>query len=352
MERLPVLLIAALVLACLAIAPAHAGSEGAMTEWKTAKNSYEGGKCVAALVFADRAIALDPALGRAWNIRGCALHCLGRNTAALEAFEKATVLDPSLAIAPKNLRHVQADIANGAPLDTPAVVIPPVQNPSVPHDGELVAASPGEPTGCAAFLKEGHAVFFRNQGTITITGIRSAGCTYGDIRGKKVRVEVWDANLSTLTSDTVAYDAIPFAPVRDAAACLASARWAEIDLPDHDVTGDFYLVLFTGAGLISQKEPGLFIVYGTPSDAKTSSVAAGGQNRLIPQEIGSAGYEPAELDWMVSVLYTVPPAAAPGEMPAAAAGTPPQDALLPAAPTGAPPGDPQPSVPAPPRTRA
>ncbi len=305
MNRLPLLLIAALVLACLVIAPVNAASPEAEAWWKLARNNYSGGKCVGALVFSDRAIAIDPALGRAWNVRGCALHCLGRNTAALEAFAKATELDPSLAIAPKNLKHVQADIANGAPLDTPVPVITPVQDSAIPHDGELAYASPGEPTGVAAFLKEGHAVFFRNPGTVAITGIRIAGCTYGDTRGKKVRVEIRDANLTTLTSDTVPYDGIPFAPVKEEAACLASAGWEEIDLPDHPVTGDFYLVLFTGSGLISQKEPGLFIVFTTPSDAKTSSVAAAGQNRLIPQEI-SARYDPVELDWMVSVLYMEP----------------------------------------------
>ncbi len=48
-----------------------------------------------ALMALDRALAIDPTIGRAWYLRGLALSRLGRQQEALEAYQKATVLNES-----------------------------------------------------------------------------------------------------------------------------------------------------------------------------------------------------------------------------------------------------------------
>ncbi|MCX6697822.1 MAG: tetratricopeptide repeat protein [Methanoregula sp.] len=293
------------------------GSYDAEVQWKIAKNLSDSGECSSALVASEKAISMNPQVGKYWNVKGCALHCLGRNREALEAFTKAVELDPSLTIAQKNLDHVQLDIKNGAPLDKPAIVLPAVRNASIAYDGELGYDPIGKPTGSWAFSTDGHAVFYANNRTIAVTGIRMAGCRYGEAGGK-VRVEIWDKNFTTLYSDTIPYDQIPFTVIKDKAGYLTNSSWVDIDLPDHEVSGDFYIVLFTGSVPISDKEPMMYIVYYTPSETGTSYAMTTNPNRPDVQKIGKAGYRPEELDWMIHVLYTIPPSktVTPGELQA------------------------------------
>jgi hypothetical protein len=293
------------MIAGLIISSAGAASPEAEAQWQIAGNLYAHGKCLSALFASEKAISMDPQFGRAWNVKGAALHCLGRNREALEAFTKAIELDPDLEIAKKNLNHVQLDIKKGAPLNKPAIVLPAVRNASIAYDGELGYVPIGEPTGCWAFPEDGHAVFYANNRTVEVTGVRMAGCQYGKAGGK-VRIEIWDKNFTTLYSDTIPYDQIPFTVVKDEAACLKNSSWVDIDLPDHEVTGDFYIVVFTHSLPISQKEPGMYIVYDTPSETGTSYAMTTYPNRPDVQKIGKAEYLPEELDWMIHVLYTVP----------------------------------------------
>ncbi len=301
------LLFAGLIIAGLLISSVSAVSPEAEAQWKIAKDLLAGGKCLPALFASEKAISMDPQFSLPWNVKGVALHCLGRNREALEAFNRSLELDPDFSMAKKNLNHVLLDIRNGAPLDTPAVVVPAVRNTSISYDGELGYAPIGEPTGCCAFLQDGHAVYYTNNRTITVTGIRMAGCRYGDTNGN-IRVEIWDKNFTTLYSDLIPYDRIPFNVVKDEGGCLAKSSWVDIALPNHAVTGDFYMVLFSGSLPMSQKGPGIYIVYETPSETGTSYAVMTRPNRPDQQKIGEVGYLPEEVDWMIRVLYTVPPA--------------------------------------------
>ncbi len=302
------------MIAGLIISSAAATSPEAEAQWKISKDLYAHGKCPSALVASEKAISLDPQFSQPWNVKGCALHCLGRNREALEAFNRSIELDPGFEMARKNIDHVLDDIRDGAPLDTPAIVLPAVRNASIAYDGELGYVPIGEPAGCWAFPKDGHSVFFANNRTITVTGVRMAGCKYGKAGGK-VRIEIWDKNFTTLYSDTFPYDQIPFSTVKDEGVCLINSSWVDIDLPDHEVAGDFYLVLFTGSGPISLKEPGMYIVYDAPSETGTSYAMTSYPNHPDEQKIGKAEYLPEEIDWMIRVLYTVPPSktVTPGE---------------------------------------
>jgi hypothetical protein len=302
------------MIAGLIISSAAATSPEAEAQWKISKDLYAHGKCTSALVASEKAISLDPLFSEPWNVKGCALHCLGRNREALEAFNRSLELNPGFDMARKNIAHVLNDIKGGAPLDTPAIVLPAVRNASIAYDGELGYVPIGLPTGCWAFPKDGHSVFYANNGTVTVTGVRMAGCKYGKAGGK-VRIEIWDKNFTTLYSDTLPYDQIPFNVVKDEAVCLVNSSWVDIDIPDHEVTGDFYIVVFTGSGPISLKEPGMYIVYYAPSETGTSYAMTSFPNGPDEQKIATAEYLPEEIDWMIRVLYTVPPSktVTPGE---------------------------------------
>jgi len=315
MRRQIFLFLFGFLIAAMAVSPAGAATPEAEAQGKVASDLLADGKCPMALAAAEKAIDLDPSYGTPWNTRGSALHCLGRNEEALESFVIALDLDPDLTVAEQNYDHVNADLLKGAPLYTPPVDIPVIRNSSIAYDGELGYTSPGVPTGSWALQKDGHAVLFHNGRTITLTGVRIAGCRYGKGDGQ-VRIEIWDRNFTVLSSDTIPYDQVPLPAVDDETACLERSAWVDTSLPGHDVNGDFYLVLFTGSGPASQKEPGIDIVYGTPTDAKTSFTVSTSPNRIAALKIGSAGYRAEEIDWMIRVLYTEPHSPAAGTTPA------------------------------------
>jgi hypothetical protein len=296
----------------LIVFPAFATSAEATAEWKTAQNLFAAGKCQSALVASEKAIALDPEFAYPWNVKGCALHCLGRNEEAMAAFKKALELDPMFTMAQKNIDHTLQDLKNGAPLSTAPVSIPVDRNESIPYDGELMYNGIGEPTGCSALLKEGHGVLFHNNGSITVTGVRVAGCRYGKTNAD-IRVELWDTNFTTLATDTLPYAALPFRAIKDEKECMNGSSWVDIPLPDHPVTGDFYLVIFTNSYPMSVREHGIFIVFNTPSETGSSVAMLTGPNQLDTPKIGEVGYATAEVDWLIHVLYTNPPVKQPLE---------------------------------------
>ncbi|WAC05871.1 MAG: tetratricopeptide repeat protein [Methanoregula sp.] len=278
----------------------------AEVQWKISYNLMLEGNCSPALDASERAIALDPQFARAWNIKGLALHCLGRNDEALEAFTKAVELDPTLEVARENIAHVQREMQNRTPLTTPPVILPVFRNKSIRYDGELGYEPAGKLTGCWAFLHKGHAVLYSNNKTIIVTGVRVAGCRYGD-NDAKVRIEIWDKNLTTLYHDVIPYEKIPFNTTMPGQSCERDSSWIDIGLPDHEVRGDFYIVIFTDSYSISDKEHGIYILYYTPSETGTSSIVLPNPNRIDNSTIGKQNYKAGEFDWMVHVLYTNPP---------------------------------------------
>jgi tetratricopeptide (TPR) repeat protein len=300
------LILVGCVIACLLITSANAVSSEATEQWKTAMQLQSAGKCHSALVASEKAIGLDPRFGRPWNVKGCALHCLGRNQEALEAFEKAIALEPTLEIAQKNYNHVLLDIQNGAPLTTAPIVLPEVRNESIQYDGELNYVPVGEPTGCCALIQSGHAVFYTNNKTIAVTGVRVAGSRYVKTDGN-VRIEIWDKNFTALYSDIIPYERIPFTDIKTDQECINKSLWVDIDLPDHEVTGDFYIVIFTDSYPVSIREHAIFIDYYTPSETETSYAVKRNPNRLDTTLVGEL-YKTSELDWMIRVLYKNPPA--------------------------------------------
>ena len=197
------LLLLGCIIACLLVFSACATTPEVTAQWKIAQRFYAENKCPSALVASEKAIAIDPLFAPPWNVRGCALHCLGRNQEALADFEKVCSNLIPLLIWPKKMLIVPVtELKNGAPLNTPQVTLPADKNETIRYDGELKYDPIGEPTGSWAFVKDGHAVFYSNNKTITVTGVRVAGCRYGKTNAKVV-IEIWDKNLSTLYHDEI-----------------------------------------------------------------------------------------------------------------------------------------------------
>jgi hypothetical protein len=116
---------------------------------------------------------------------------------------------------------------------------------AIPHDGILKydAGDSGMALRTFGMKPWGYAVLFNNTDTITVTGIQVYGCKFGT-GNKSIFIEIWDNNLTRLYRDSVRLDELPFGRMDvDKANCGAVASWAEIPLPDHAVTGDFYVVL-------------------------------------------------------------------------------------------------------------
>jgi hypothetical protein len=303
------LLLLGCIIACLLVFSVGATTPEVRAQWKIAQNFYVENKCPSALVASEKAIAMDPLFAPPWNVKGCALHCLGRNQEALADFEKAFELDPTFDMAKKNADRTRNELKNGAPLNTPPVILPADRNESLQYDGELKYDPIGEPTGSWAFVKDGHAVFYSNNKTIDVTGIRVAGCRYGKTNAKVV-IEIWDKNLSTLYHDEIPYDSLPFRTIQDDDESLTGSSWVDIALPDHEVTGDFYIVIFTDSYPLHIREHGIYIAYYTPSETGTSATMLTYPNRFDTPSIGKENYTPDELDWMIHVLYKNPPASA------------------------------------------
>lgn len=301
------------IIACILVSSACAHSPEIEAQYEIAAQLYTAGKCPSALIASQKVIELDPQFAKAWNAKGSALHCLERNQEALEAFDKAIALDPTLDMPKKNKDHVLLDIQNGAPLTTPPIVLPEVRNTSIQFDGELGYVPLGELTGCWSLITGAHAVFYTNNKTIVVNGVRVAGCRYGKPEGN-VSIQIWDKNLTTLFRDIIPYEVIPFPAVEiGGPTCISNSSWVDIGISDHEVTGDFYLVIHTDSYQLSEKEHGIFIVYSTPSETGTSYVVKRNPNRLTTYSIG--GYNTSELDWMIRVVYKYPPTPVPTMLP-------------------------------------
>jgi hypothetical protein len=186
------------------------------------------------------------------------------------------------------------------------VCISPVY--AIQQDGILKydMADSGKVTNTYGMNPWGHAVFFKNKDTITVTGIQLYGCQFGT-GTKKVTVEIWDKDLKMLYQDKIPYSQISMS-LMDVSQnnCADVASWAEVPLPNHVVTGDFYMVVFTNSPKPSLTSQGMSLGYTMTSITGTSHTVLSNPNRI--DDISLAGkYSQLAIDWIIRVYYTNPP---------------------------------------------
>jgi hypothetical protein len=152
-----------------------------------------------------------------------------------------------------------------------------------------------------------HAVFFSNTVPITINGVRVYGFHYGDLQAN-VTTEIWDENLTTLYQDIIPYETIPFQTAANRSDFRKSLSWVTIPIPEHIVSGNFYIVLFTHSYAFEDNKHGFSIGFTRSSDSGTSHTVKSNPNRIVdsPVIIGSNSYLTKNIDWMIQVLYSLP----------------------------------------------
>ena len=152
-----------------------------------------------------------------------------------------------------------------------------------------------------------HAVFFSNTDPIAINGVRVYGFHYGDLQAN-VTIEIWDENLTTLYQDIIPYEKIPFQTAANRSDFSKSKSWVTIPIPEHIVSGNFYIVLFTHSYAFEDNKHGFSIGFTRPSDSGTSHMVKSNPNRIVdsPLIIGSNTYLTKNIDWMIQVLYSQP----------------------------------------------
>lgn len=186
-----------------------------------------------------------------------------------------------------------------------AICISPVC--AIEHDGVLKydTSDSGQITGFYGMTPWGHAVFFKNKATITVTGIQLEGCKYGP-KGvpNTVTIEIWDKNLKQLYQDSVSYDQVSMGHMDITQNnCAQVASLADVPLPNHVVTGDFYVVVFTHSPKPSSTSKGMNIGFTTTSTTGTSHTVLENPNKFDDLKI-QGQYSTAAIDWIIRVLYT------------------------------------------------
>jgi hypothetical protein len=186
------------------------------------------------------------------------------------------------------------------------VCIAPVY--AIDHDGVLKydMADSGKVTNTYGMNPWGHAVFFKNKDTITVTGIQLYGCQFGT-GTKKVTIEIWDKDLKMLYQDKIPYSQISMG-MMDVSLnnCPDVASWAEIPLPNHVVTGDFYMVVFTNSPKPGPSSQGMSLGYTMTSITGTSHTLLSNPDRIDDISLGGK-YSQLAIDWIIRVYYTNPP---------------------------------------------
>jgi hypothetical protein len=176
---------------------------------------------------------------------------------------------------------------------------------AIQHDGifKYDTGDSGKSSGTYGMNPWGHAVLFRNKDTVTVTGIQVYGCKFGT-GTKKVFIEIWDKDLKRLYRDSVLLDNIPVGQMDvNQNNCGAVASWADIPLPNHAVTGDFYGVVFTYSPKPSSTTQGMSIGFTQPSSTATSHTVTGDPNKIDEVTIVKQ-YDPTDIDWMIRAYYT------------------------------------------------
>jgi hypothetical protein len=110
------------------------------------------------------------------------------------------------------------------------------------QEGTELGYDDGEVDGYAGSGRDGYAVFFSNDKKQNINGIKICGGRYDDT-SREFDIEIWDNNLKTLYSAT--YDYTDFFPVSYTPLDYSDLKWVTIDVPNIEVTGNFYVAIFT-----------------------------------------------------------------------------------------------------------
>jgi hypothetical protein len=176
---------------------------------------------------------------------------------------------------------------------------------AIQHDGVLKydAGDSGKATGTYGMNPWGHAVLFKNPDTITVTGIQVYGCKFGT-GDKKIFVEIWDKDLKQLYKDSIELNSISLGEMDiNTGNCLSIGSWADIPLPDHVVTGNFYVVVLTYSPKASPTTQGMPLGFTTTSITGTSHTVKENPNVIDDITIANK-YSPAAIDWMIRAYYT------------------------------------------------
>ena len=148
----------------------------------------------------------------------------------------------------------------------------------------------------------GHAVYFDNPGTITITGIKIFGKMYGSSPDNPVHIRIWDKNFNTIYSYDTTYGEFP----------EDNASWVTVPFAPFSRTGDFYACVFTQSGPKDNAGGGVFVGYDTTTNSGHSHIVSGGTAKKITDaDIGSNKDIPmSSVDWKIRVLYSNQPPSA------------------------------------------
>ena len=159
-----------------------------------------------------------------------------------------------------------------------------------------IAHDDGEVDSQCSLGDNGQAVFFPNDGRLNICGIQICGARSGDTT-RMFDVEIWDDNLKTLHS--VSYDYTDFFPdAHPPRMSNSDLKWVTISTPNIEVTGDFYVAIFT----YSRFDSG--IVIGRDSDTKSgnSFIVDKNPNRILDWETSTSwNARQDNTDWMIRV---------------------------------------------------
>ena len=164
----------------------------------------------------------------------------------------------------------------------------------------------GTATGFYELDTLGYAVHVANSPAIIIKGVRIYGCKWGDdSQDAKVTVSIWDDKLNTLYQDQIPYSSIPFNSITQDQKCSDVAKWVDIPLPDHTVSGSFYLTVFTDSTPVVQNQHGISIGYSTGSTHKSSHTTKTNPNLVYDATLTSPEtnerFEPTDIDWMIRI---------------------------------------------------
>ncbi|MGA2122552.1 MAG: toll/interleukin-1 receptor domain-containing protein [Methanoregula sp.] len=148
----------------------------------------------------------------------------------------------------------------------------------------------------------GHAVYFDNPGSITITGIKIFGKMYGNSPDNPVHVRLWDKNFNNIYAYDITYKDFP----------QSDASWITVPVPPLLRTGDFYASVFTQSAPQGNTGGGVSIGYDTSTKSGHSHILSGGNNKRVQDvNIGpNKTIPPSMIDWKIRILYSAQPPAA------------------------------------------
>jgi hypothetical protein len=162
----------------------------------------------------------------------------------------------------------------------------------------------------------GYVVYYPNNETITINGIRLFGCKFGEnTENAVVTVMIWDDNLDPIFKENVSYSDLSLNTIPAIASSKSTGSWAEIPVPDLTVNQNFYVAVFPHSDILTvSNDHGIRIGFSTPSMTHTSHIAIENPNAIRDSIIlinitNSSGqstqqYTMSDIDWKIRVHYT------------------------------------------------